>query len=863
MPIPSRTRSSSGAGALAVFALATVTLLARATPAVSGVAPEARAPGSPIVAGMPLLEALRELELRGLPLIFSTLLVTPEMRVLSTPPPEAPRDTLDRILRPHGLVVLAGEGGHLLVVRSVQAALHGTVRSRQERQPLAGVTVTALESGGSTLTDGEGRYRLDGLAPGRWTLQARHPRFVIEQAEPVELGAGGELELAFLLQAAPFAGEEITVQPSRVSLLGDEPAAPFTLGEREIQGLPQLGDDVFRALGLLPGTASNDISAQIQVRGGRRDELLVLLDGQELYDAYHLRDFDSALSIVPSSGLGSVEVATGSFPPRYGDRMGGVLDMVTSPPVAPRRFRLSASLLALQAEGSGVGGRRMGWLLSVRRGVADLAARYFDRPEDPVFWDLLAKVDGRPSERHYWRGNLVRSGDRLDYVEDVDDELTSQDTAYDSSYFWLAHQAIGSDRYFVDSALSYSATSRDRGGHEDEAEKRVDVADRRTLDVFALTQSWSLRAGPRQDLTAGFELRRFDADFDYASTREIFTPLGSIHAAPSAGSFAYRGAVADDYLGAHLVDRVRIAPGLLVDLGIRFDRHSHTGDADWSPRAQLAWKAAEEWTLRAGWGHFHQSQRPYELMVEDADTHFYPSELTEQWVLSGERRFARARPGNPVTLRLEAYRRRLLEPRPRYENLYEPFAPFPEAALDRYRFAPDGGKLSGLELFLEGRPHRRFRWWLNYGWSRAEDRIDGEVVPRLVDQRHAANATFATVLGGGWELALAYRFHTGWPTTPIALETGTDEEGEPEFLPVLGPINSERLPDYHRLDLRLSRSWEVSIGSLRFFVDVQNVYDRENVAGYDLEIDEDEGAIVFDEESWPGFFASLGIIWEF
>src|SRR5688572_15463682 len=90
---------------------------------------------------------------------------------------------------------------------------------------------------------------------------------------------------------SPTIAEEIVVQPSRISLLVEEPVGSMGLTREEIQTVPHFGDDVFRALSLLPGTTSGDLSSQFNLRGGRRDEMLILLDGQELYDPYHLKDF--------------------------------------------------------------------------------------------------------------------------------------------------------------------------------------------------------------------------------------------------------------------------------------------------------------------------------------------------------------------------------------------------------------------------------------------------------------------------------------------------------------------------------------------------------------------------------------------
>ena len=97
----------------------------------------------------------------------------------------------------------------------------------------------------------------------------------------------------------------------------------------------------------------------------------------------------------------------------------------------------------------------------------------------------------------------------------------------------------------------------------------------------------------------------------------------------------------------------------------------------------------------------------------------------------------------------------------------------------------------------------------------------------------------------------------------MSLAREVDEDGEVELVPKFGPLNAERLSDYQRLDLRASRTWSVALGQLSFFIEVQNVFDHENLAGYDLEVDEDEGVIITNSESWPGFLPSVGLNWEF
>jgi hypothetical protein len=164
---------------------------------------------------------------------------------------------------------------------------------------------------------------------------------------------------------------------------------------------------------------------------------------------------------------------------------------------------------------------------------------------------------------------------------------------------------------------------------------------------------------------------------------------------------------------------------------------------------------------------------------------------------------------------------------------------------------------------VQGDLGSRSSWWLNYAYATAEDRLLGREVRRSTDQTHAVNLFVQTRLAGSWNLSVAWRYHTGWPTTPATLSVVEDEEGEERFVAVLGPLNSERLPSYHRMDVRASRQWSRRSGRLTFSIDVQNLYNRKNLAGFDLAVDEEASRLIFEDEAWPGFFPSLGVAWEF
>ena len=164
---------------------------------------------------------------------------------------------------------------------------------------------------------------------------------------------------------------------------------------------------------------------------------------------------------------------------------------------------------------------------------------------------------------------------------------------------------------------------------------------------------------------------------------------------------------------------------------------------------------------------------------------------------------------------------------------------------------------------MRGRAGARLGWWANYTYSTTEDLVAGRWTARPFDQRHALNLDLDLSLGESWRLNLAWRFHTGWPTTPLSLGQEIDEDGEVVFVPELGPLYSERLPDYHRLDLRVRRIWRPGDKTLTLFVDVQNVYDRGNLAGFDVQVDDETGSVELEREDWAGIVPSIGITFEF
>jgi hypothetical protein len=73
--------------------------------------------------GRLVADVLRQLQSRGAPIIFSTVLVTPDLRVKAEPRKDrTPREVAEEILAPHGLALSDGPGKTWVVVRAPKPA---------------------------------------------------------------------------------------------------------------------------------------------------------------------------------------------------------------------------------------------------------------------------------------------------------------------------------------------------------------------------------------------------------------------------------------------------------------------------------------------------------------------------------------------------------------------------------------------------------------------------------------------------------------------------------------------------------------------------------------------------------------------
>ena len=131
----------------------------------------------------------------------------------------------------------------------------------------------------------------------------------------------------------------------------------------------------------------------------------------------------------------------------------------------------------------------------------------------------------------------------------------------------------------------------------------------------------------------------------------------------------------------------------------------------------------------------------------------------------------------------------------------------------------------------------------------------------------ASNDIWKTRLAGKLPDQLAEEIDTFETEIDLRSQDKLDEDGDPEFVAILGPRNVQRHASFFSLDFRVSRTWKLERGSLMAFLEVANLTNRRNECCFDFDIEEDEetGEEFFEQsfDYWLPLMPAIGILWEF
>ena len=263
--------------------------------------------------------------------------------------------------------------------------------------------------------------------------------------------------------------ETVIVAASRYEISRDIATSSFSMDQRSIQSMPDIGEDPIRVTQRLPGTAASGASAVAHFRGGEHNEIGIMLNGQWLFDPFHMRDYQNIFSAIDARAIDGVEVYTGGFPVRYGDRMSGMVLMDSLDADESRYHEIGVSVFNTSFLTAGREGDH-NWLFSARRGNLDLVID--PKFGQPSYFDVFGEYGFELSPNVRLSVNTLFASDQVELVLETDPaerEAIISDTR--NAQVWLRLDSNWSPTLASTTVLSFVDYSNRRDGEAGDPEK--------------------------------------------------------------------------------------------------------------------------------------------------------------------------------------------------------------------------------------------------------------------------------------------------------------------------------------------------------------------------------------------------------
>jgi len=735
--------------------------------------------------------------------------------------------------------------------------INGFIKDKETGEPLPYANVYLKNTQFGAASDVHGYYVITGIPDGEYTIVVSMIGY--EQVEKtIHVRPGAETRFDFEVLPKAIEAGEVVVTAEKIRFEKDVEISRTNISFREIRSIPAFVEaDVFRTIQQLPSvTSQNDFNSALIVRGGSPDENLVMVDGAEIYNPFHLGGLFSTFN---ADAISDAEFLSGGYPAEYPGRLSSVLS-ITSKEGNSRQGKLfknrkfgeywdissvkgAVSLLSSKAMAEGPF-YKGAWILSGRRTYFDIMADLAGKGRDWAyyFWDNQFKIFSDLNKQNRITFSTFNGRDVLNFNFDEDDF----DTKIDFDWDWGNNSASLKWR-FIPNSKFLSEFILTRSSFDFDVDLNISKIDSATgrrnnlnfvvtngIKDISATEKLTWFISPRHTLTMGATLKNLDMAFNLEVDRVNFF---NIKQKPNVFS-------------TFIQDKWEINNRLSVQLGLRGSKYELHKKIYLDPRFGFKYLLTDNLSLKGSWGRFNQflftSNHENEVLRIVDFWEPVPKEfdaISNQHFIGGiEKWFDHGFTGS-----IEVY--------------YKPYSnvltvnPNNDPGIENDEFISGKGRVWGVELLLK-KTTGKFKGWLGYSYSSIERRFDfnsdgviqktdnefSEIYEPIFSKPHSLNLVINYQMNQKNQLSFSWTVSSGQPYTPVVGKVyhGNGNPGDPysELINISGRRHSSRFPTYIRGDIAWHR--DISFFGLKgkFHLQVMNFTNHFNVLTYLWDHDE-------------------------
>jgi hypothetical protein len=738
-----------------------------------------------------------------------------------------------------------------------KVTLNGYVKDGDNGEELIGVTVYFPQLKAGTVSNDYGFYAIT-VPKGTYEVQYSYlgyqqQRITIDLstnvAKNLELVVEAEQMKEIVIEEKPLDENVISVQMSK-----------NTLNMNQVRKLPALfGEvDIIKNIQLLPGVISaGEGTSSFFVRGGSGDQNLILIDEAPVYDPSHLFGL---FSVFNADVIKDSELYKGGIPSRFGGRLSSILDVRTKDGnnkdlVVTGGIGTMASRIAVEGP---IVKDKSSFIISARRSYIDVFLRAADEDFLVHFYDVNAKVNWKHNNNNRFFLAFYAGRDGFKFDDDFGFGWGNKTGTFRWNHLF-------NERLFMNTSLIVS--------NFDYKLESSDVS--QGFKWVSNLQEVSIKNDLSYSLNTANEL-----SFGYQVTGRRFAP-GEVGGNSSSSIFddvSFQHLYALDH-GIYISNQQKLSDKLTLDYGVRLSIFQNVGKGNvyiyedphdninkkrtdtlsynsletikayvnLEPRFGLRYSLDQSQSIKLSYNRMVQNTHllssgtvPVPFNTWNPSNYYLKPQIADQVAAGYFRNFN----DNMFEGSIEGYYKDINNVTDFADNA-ELF--FNEDISTEYRQGKSWAY--GLE-FMVNKQHGKLTGMASYTWSKVERKIPGvnkgHTFDANHDRRNVVNVQAAYDLNEKWTFGALFTYSTGRPVTNTS---GKWEYGtyNPDFIT---QRNSQRLDDFHRLDLsatlnprkNISRKWKG-----QWIFSVYNAYSRKNpFTVYTRTKQDDDGNVIGD-----------------
>ena len=754
-----------------------------------------------------------------------------------------------------------------------QGNITGEIIDRKSKSSLVGVNVVVDGTAFGAASDEDGFFIIKDLQPGSYNLRIMYLGYKTVLKSNVIVNPKSTTVLTISMDEDIFVSETIEATASYFDKPKEAIVSTRSMDFEEIRRSPGSALDIQRVMQALPAVVSgSDQKNEIIIRGGIPGENLFLMDNIEIPNPNHFSEQGTTggpINMLNTYMVRNVDFYAGAFSAKYGDKASSVMD-ITLRDGNKEGFRGEGTLgmagFGAIFEGPFSGGDG-NYMFSAQRSFLDLVVSSTGLTAVPKYQSFQGRVSAKLNKNNTLIFNGIYGKDAIN----IEDEgkggyargAENVDFKGNQFAFGLTLKSILSNDFFAVTTLSGVRSNWDIEVYRTK-NKETYVQNKSKEGEYTLKSDLVYNLSDNMELNFGASYKKTDFEYDIwtlsdtlflydlqtrdSSIQQIYTQWINTENASSFKTALYA------QLSWDIFKKLRFAGGL------RYDYFDYNDFSSISPRLGLSYFLNNKTTFSLAYGRHYQSPSYIELTANPINRNLN-NKYTEQYIAGIERII-----GEDIRVTLEAYyksyndvavRRSITTP--------DPLDSFQNEYVNKGK-----GNAQGIEFFLQKKLTNGFSAIVSYSHSISQAKDPRSLVSSNFDEYYNWDYDYRNVFTiiGGYKSRL---YETEWyrnlkeqmwyQFTAWLLPFGDEVEvsmkwrylgGRPFTPPVYHPeykrwlvedtqfLNSKRYPEYHRLDFRLDRRFFFETWNMVFFIDIMNIYGKDNIWEYQYN---DDGTI--------------------